>query len=239
MTDQQDTLQMASYIHGELKRLIAPATPSSIRMTELTNSGYLIFIMVVAGLSLIFLILSAISSYPVMSVPDTSKYIGILGSAGLGASYYALYTASTYAQKGTFEPKYNQTYLIRLGLGICAGVILALFAPDLLNIDMTQIDTANPASQQNAKTLYVGQNTLALIGGYSAEAVNQILKRFADTLVTAVRGNEKEHVESKAEKDLMKKKMDIGNALQDALSKPDADKAKAIQDIIKNLSERS
>src|SRR5262245_29883960 len=89
-----------------------------------------------------------------------------LCAAALGAAFYALFTAYGYIADRTFDPSYNTVYLVRLLLGITSGFILANFLPA-------------SATQGYAPSL------LALIGGYSADAVNQVLKRLTDTFLTA------------------------------------------------------
>jgi len=66
--------------------------------------------------------------------------------------------------------------------------------------------------------------------------LTQILKRVSESLVTVVRGSEKDHAKAQADKDLMKKKMDIGSALHDALSLDGDIQKEAIKKIIKGLS---
>ncbi|MCW8916292.1 MAG: hypothetical protein OQK24_10640 [Magnetovibrio sp.] len=233
MTSSQDTLQKAIHVHGQLSQLLNPVTPSSIRGSSFIKNPTLIFIALVVLASFLTLLAAPIGTDEVVTdaakaVTDTAKttktanglfLLGILGAAALGSAFYALTSAAPYIKQATFEPQYNQIYLLRLVIGICAGIILGLFANEL-----------------NIISSDIGQRGLALVGGFSAEAVVQILKRIAETLVTAVRGSDKDYVKTAADKELMKKKMEIGNNLQDALSKPDTEKQAAIQDIIKNLS---
>jgi hypothetical protein len=65
--------------------------------------------------------------------------------------------------------------MTRVVLGAISGLILANFGTYLIGTDTT------------LKTL--APSALALVGGYSADAVNSILKRFADTVTAAVRGS--------------------------------------------------
>lgn len=216
-------LQQLIDVHGQLTQLIAPATPASIRASSVSSNSALKATIWISVISFILLLLS-ITSSEIDCPPSCSKlnlftyYFGIFGAAGLGATFHALTSASEYLRSATFDPRYNQTYLIRLCIGICAGFILGFFANDL------------------GITGTIGHKGLALIGGFSAEAVVQILKRIAETLVAAIRGNEKDHAAAEADKQLTKKKMDVGIALQEALTLENDERQNAIKRIIKDLS---
>lgn len=102
-------------------------------------------------------------------------------AAMLGAAFYTLYTANRYVVLRTFDRAYTTHYIVRFVLGIVAGVILANFGQYVL--DQRAPDGPNEAVQTLTQTL------LALIGGYSADAVNAIFTRVAETLTTMVRGD--------------------------------------------------
>lgn len=109
----------------------------------------------------------------------------ILAAASLGSAFYGLYTAHKYIVTCTFDPKYHQVYLIRYVLGLTSGTILGFFGKDL-NLHLN-----------GANTQQLGAAVLALVGGYAAEAVSQILQRFAETLVTVVRGSNDDVLQAK------------------------------------------
>jgi len=113
---------------------------------------------------------------PVPHAASWSEIFMLFAAASLGSAFYGLYTGHKYLVNCTFDPKYHQVYLIRYVLGLTSGTILGFFGRDFLKDD-TDI------SKQ------LGIAVLALIGGYAAEAVSQILQRFAETLVTIVRGS--------------------------------------------------
>jgi len=105
--------------------------------------------------------------------------ITVLGSAGLGAGFYALWTGNKYIKNRTYDPRYEPVYLVRWFLGLIAGTILGLAVGP--HIDELQ---------------EYGPSILALIGGWSSDAVAQILNRLAETLVAAVRGTGGEQVKA-------------------------------------------
>ena len=214
MTDIKAQLKTAIDVHGQLSQLIAPATPDTIRASEIKANPAILIIIACAIVSFSLLVLS-------FACPQDSTLtmiIGITGASGLGSSFYALNAASEYLKNRTFDPLYNQAYLVRLCIGLCAGLILALFAKDF-GIDVG-----------------IEQNGLALVGGYSAEAVIQILQRVAETLVAAVRGSGKEQAKAKAEKEFAKKKVNIGSALQEALLLDDDKSKEKIKKVIKDIN---
>lgn len=103
-------------------------------------------------------------------------------AAALGASFYGLFTAHEYVKTRTFDPSYNSLYLIRFVLGIISGLILGMLSPAF----------SDPTSQK------LGPSVIALLGGFSAEAVNQILQRFVDILLAAIRGDNSAAAKTKA-----------------------------------------
>lgn len=95
----------------------------------------------------------------------------ILSASALGAGFYTLITVRRYLVKRTYNPRYNITYMIRFILGITSGTILAL-------------TLAKDVSNYNYST-----ETLALVGGFAADAVAIVLKRIAEILKTALTGS--------------------------------------------------
>ncbi len=134
-----------------------------------------------------------------------------LSSATLGAGFYTLFTTYKYISERTYEPAYNTINLLRFFLGIVSGVILANFGP---NIGAKEY---NPI-------------LLGLIGGYSSEAVNQILLRVTEVLVAAIKGSGKDdfkqreavlQAEAKNQQILQRQQMvtTLGDVLRDAIDK--------------------
>lgn len=119
-----------------------------------------------------------------------------LFAAMLGAAFYLLYTANRYVVLRTFDRAYTTHYIVRFVLGIVAGVILANFGEYVLNQKM-------PAGPSEA-ALTLTQTLLALIGGYSADAVNAIFTRVAETLTTLVRGDAAQAVREEARVEVKK-----------------------------------
>ena len=102
--------------------------------------------------------------------------LNYLFAAMVGAAFSGLLTAYTYLRNRSFDPNYVALYMIRFVLGLVAGVILANLWPT----------TAKQGGMMEA----LGPGITALLGGYSAEAVRQILDRLVEVLVTTVRGKQ-------------------------------------------------
>lgn len=92
-----------------------------------------------------------------------------LSGAILGASFYILLRAGKYVSDRTFDPKYNSVYIIRFATGIVAGFILTIILADH-KISFPPV-------------------LLALLGGFSAEAVEQILQRMVEVMLAVVHGD--------------------------------------------------
>lgn len=94
------------------------------------------------------------------------KQLNWLFAAALGAVFYVLFTAHDYVKNRTFDPRYNGVYLIRFVLGVFAGLILANVA-------------AAPLLNENQTFRNLGPAVIALLGGFSTEAVYQVLQRLS------------------------------------------------------------
>ncbi len=105
-------------------------------------------------------------------VREIVESLNLLAAAALGAGFYSLSTSHRYVRDRTFDPQYNQLYVVRFVLGVAAGVILSVGIGESYFPD------------QN-----LGKGLLAIVGGYSADAVSEILQRLADTLLTIVKGS--------------------------------------------------
>src|SRR5829696_5138951 len=130
--------------HGELVRIVAPATPRTIllisegRRTRLSMLGpvRLVQHMLIAVLILlaIFIALS-LTTYvgrgggdfeDSSGLPLLANELFFLAAGGLGAAFSALFTAYRYISEGTYDPKYESSYWLRFILGLMAGLLLAL-----------------------------------------------------------------------------------------------------------------
>jgi len=185
-------LSKALEVHARLARLVAPATPLSIETTQSDSDTFLgsllirnpvIRLLMALTIASIFLVLFI--SALIVILTDYSDWLNpllYLSAAGLGAGFYSLTTAHRYIVERTFDPQYNQIYLIRFIVGLAAGVIFALFGKELI---------------QGGNTISaLGPPVLAVVGGFAADAVAEILRRVADVLTAAVKGGAQSQIEA-------------------------------------------
>jgi hypothetical protein len=180
--------------HGELVRLVAPATPRTIllisdgRRTRLSMLGpvRLVQHMLVAVLILlaIFIALSLTTyvgrgggDYEDSSgLPLLANELFFLAAGGLGAAFSALFTAYRYISEGTYDPKYESSYWLRFILGLMAGLLLALLVP------VSSGEGSTPLSRP----------LLALLGGFSAAVLYRILERLVSGVESIIQSDSRD-----------------------------------------------
>jgi hypothetical protein len=104
----------------------------------------------------------------------------LLSAAGLGASFSALFRVNKYIAMGTFDPKYETSYWIRFLVGLISGLILT----QIFSFDYVEALGKEGASDQSAKN--AAKVTMALLGGFSADLVFNILNRMVETVSSFV-----------------------------------------------------
>ena len=186
-------------MHGVLAEIVAPATPRSIRATAGADTlrGAIRSIPLIGHLltlSILFLCTYVLVSVfgPLLGAEKpwsaAAHFLTLLSAAGLGATFWALFTAHRYVVAGTYDPRYTIVYWARLCLGLISGVILGAFV-------FTRFPENAHTQAQGA--VFFSSSLAALLGGYSADAVNRILQRLVQTLVTLVRGDGAETQEAR------------------------------------------
>ncbi len=182
-----DELNGISKIYSALAAAVLPATPQSIDYTTPSKKLFFLWgtkcipiIRNMWAMSTLFLAGFIISGFN----QNDNYYVqlNLLFSAGLGAYFYSLYTANKYVVTRTFDPTYVTFYYNRIIIGIIAGIILAnLIIPPETN-----------------GSFNINTSIIALLGGFSSDAVLKILNRLVAMLVTLVRGDSKEILETQA-----------------------------------------
>lgn len=201
----KDDLSLAIKVHNQLSRLITPVSAASLIATQpgIFKHNTIMMVSIISTIvSLIILIgnLFWTEILPI-TVDDESKrqlfrglldYTSVVFAAILGSGVYSMYTARKYLVKRTFDPKYNSVYTLRFVLGIALGTILGLFGDDL-GVSGHGAEDAGVAEK-------LGPVVLAIVGGFSSDAVASILQRLAETLQVIVKGNGESMVEFETEK---------------------------------------
>jgi len=176
----KEGIELALEVHGALSQQVKPATPESIEASTPRKGWARITWPRITDILIAttFFAVAAFALGTALNTQYTNKgflQLAHLGAALLGACFSQLYTASKYVVQRTFDPASGNSYMTRVVLGAVSGLILANFGSSFIDGNST------------LKTL--GPGALALIGGYSADAVNMILTRVADMVTAAVQGN--------------------------------------------------
>ncbi len=182
----ENELAALAALYGHLVRLVAPATPSGLRMLEddarkhpflhgfgpLPSIRYLmlsafLFSMIFFGVSLFPQINRATLSHDIYDMNGSPLLVVLtflLSAAGLGASFGALFDAYSLISQGRYDTRNDSLYWTRIGLGLVSGLMLAELIP------------------QAKGEVVLERPLLALLGGFSASVVHQILQRMVDAL---------------------------------------------------------
>lgn len=203
-------MEMLTKIYNQLVVVVAPAKPRTLLLLEKEKKDRTFFgrlgpvpiarhFMFVAAFSLIGLISLALSPMVNGDPYQFSLFknfgpnllvnvVFLLFSASLGASFFNLYTINHYIKSGTFDTMYNNSYWNRYILGLVAGMLIATMVP-LETIDR---------DQGNGSLGGFGAPLLALVGGFSAEVVYQILQRLTLAFSTIIQGDPSQDAEAEA-----------------------------------------
>jgi len=106
--------------------------------------------------------------------------------AVLGASFYVLVRTQPYLANRSYDPKFNASYISRFFTGIIGGLILAIALGPFISGKLgSEIDQS------------LSPGVIALLGGFSARAVELILQRLVEILLAAVRGDGSEEARAR------------------------------------------
>jgi hypothetical protein len=176
--------------HDALARMIVPATPRGILLLSRgRRHGHLRWLgpvrlirqmLVVVIVMLAAFVAIAISPdihansgdiFNSSGLPLLLNELFYIAAGGLGAAFYALFTAYRYIAAGNYDTTYESSYWIRFILGLIAGVLM----PALI-----------PLGKGNAT-----RPLLALLGGFSAAMLYRILQRLVQAVESLVVGEDK------------------------------------------------
>jgi hypothetical protein len=188
--------------HSALVRLVQPATPRGILLlTRGRQHGRLRWLGPVRLIrQMLLVVIVMLAAFVVLALsPDINKSSGdifndsgtellvnelfYLAAGGLGAAFYALFTAYQYIAAGTYDTTYESSYWIRYILGLIAGVLL----PSLIPIDSSSSSAA------------VTRPLLALLGGFSAAVLYRILQRLVEIVEALAEGDSKQTEQARHE----------------------------------------
>ncbi|MEQ6124402.1 hypothetical protein AAON49_09395 [Pseudotenacibaculum sp. MALMAid0570] len=187
---QDSTVDDLINAHNLLCENVAPATPKSIEFTKKMHqegSGKSIFNKIpltrnLMILAILFLAMFVATSYS-SDVNNDSLDKGILSNhgkslllnlgylasvAGLGVIFFLLKDVTTSIKKGTLVPEDTISYAAQILLGVIAG----LFMSEILSVYIKNPDDIN----------LFNKSLLALIGGFSSDAIFSLLKGLINRL---------------------------------------------------------
>lgn len=213
----RDLIAQLSEVHFRLCKLIAPVVPQGTRYSIDTAKWYhflgdapaIVSTMLLVTLAFLFaFIYIGGNEYVTAELLETGLLyrnplenwlVGLtyMSAAGLGACLYNLHAMYGYIVSRTYDPAYQSSYWVRLIIGIVSGFVLA----EVFTIDISG-------------DLKFDKPLLAFLGGFSSDAVEAILRRLVDALVTLVKGRvkagvENAEIENKAKAEQIKKRFAV------------------------------
>lgn len=204
-----NALDELAKMHAYLLDVVFPATPRTILHTERCRRDgdgrppMLVIplvkrLMVFAAICLVSLVTISLSShvngdprnFNLFASSGLSLLLNelfLISAAGLGAAFSALFKANMYFEEGSYDPRFETSYWLRVILGLVAGTILAMLIP----IEEVQKLTHTDGSDLHHLSLNgFGKPLLAIAGGFSASLVYkalikivQFLESFLDAIV--------------------------------------------------------
>jgi hypothetical protein len=238
-------------VHERLARLVAPASPSTLYLLDPTYHQPIRFgslgpvsvvrqvVVFSIGCVVAFI---AFSIYQLVVADPKVDFSGIpavdalvqnlywIAAAGVGASFAVLFHINEAVSRGTFDPDDTPGYWIKVFLGVVAGFILVAMVP------------LEPLDSTHAQVL--AKPTIALLGGFSAQAVYRILNRLVETLEDLFSGGQKEQaaireqaVAARAQEDAAQARLAVAGKLVQLQQQIEAgaDVRQQVQDVIRSL----
>jgi len=185
--------KLLSLAHHALARVVAPATPQSVTVLNEERSDRTFmrllgpvrlvrWMMVLAFLLVLaFVLLFTLQgANPVRNATTTAHVawgsrllsaLYLLCAAGLGAIFSALSRINERIETGVYDPKEESSYAATVVLGLISGVVLA----GVISVNLKGLNKLT-------------QPLLALVGGFSAPAVRQLLNALVDSVRTLFAG---------------------------------------------------
>lgn len=181
-------------LHGDLCEIVSPARPGTLRLLQASlQQGGLASVLgpvanvrrlTVAALVCVVCFVGLSMSpeidgkalvgnvYELSGLQQLLVLLFLLAAAGMGSTFQALFTAQSFVSNATYDPVYDTSYWIRIGLGLVAGLMLAVLIP------------LEPQHSQS-----IERPVLALLGGFSVKLVHMILQRLVDAVGFMFEGN--------------------------------------------------
>lgn len=188
-----------SSLHSQLADVVAPATPRTIyllHIDEAQNSWLSCLgplptirrLVIGAAFFTLIFVLSSISGsinhknlasdiYSLNGLESLQVVVFLMSAAAMGGCFHALFIAHSFIGQGTYDPRYESSYWMRIGLGVIAGLVLSQMIPIGPELD----SVSGEAVSASAASVF-SKPLLALLGGFSATLVYTILQRLVETV---------------------------------------------------------
>ena len=195
--EEELSLKTLAQIHNYLVDAIHPMTPQSIQirhqerfgrtwLSRLTLIRKLMYFAIACLLSLVLISLSSQvngdpKNFNLFANSGMSLLLNelfLVTSAGLGASFSALFRANRFVERGTYDPSYETSYWLHVILGIVAGTILGMLVPIEEIEKLVEGTNETHVSSLNG----LGKPLLAIAGGFSAQLVYKALLKIVKFL---------------------------------------------------------
>jgi hypothetical protein len=186
-------------LHSQLADVVAPATPRTIYLLHIdaAQNSWLSclgplptirrLVIGAAFFTLVF-VLSSISGaishknlasdiYSLNGLESLQVLVFLMSAAAMGGCFHALFIAHSYIGRGTYDPRFESSYWMRIGLGVIAGLVLSQMIPI-----GPELDTVSGEAKMSSAASVFSKPLLALLGGFSATLVYTILQRLVETV---------------------------------------------------------
>jgi hypothetical protein len=188
-----DQLVRLAELHLSLTKLIAPARGATLVLLDEQRRRYPVlnafgpvpqvrWMLATAGLSLVLLLGTALSGsvnpenvsrglLNLQGVQLAVVELFLVAAAAVGATLANLKRLNRYISDCTYDPRYDSSYWTRLVMGMISGVILSqMVFSSLIGGDSPAANTSVHSALSG-----FGQPILAILGGFSADLVHDIL----------------------------------------------------------------
>jgi hypothetical protein len=195
-----DPLVRLAALHLTLTKLIAPARGASLVLLAEQRQAHPVlqtfgpvpqvrWMLATAVLSLVFLLGTALSGdvnpeniakglLNLRGVALIKVETFLVAASAVGATLANLKQLNRYISDCNYDPRYDSSYWSRLVMGLISGVILSqVVFGSLIGSDSTAASNATGGALEG-----FGQPILAIIGGFSAELVHDILTHLINVI---------------------------------------------------------
>lgn len=206
-SETPDQLSALANIHLQLTRLVAPAKPATLLLLSDQRRNHpwrhsfgavplVRKMLALAVLSLIVMLGVALSNdvnvsnmtkglFALQGWPLLVNELFLVAAAAVGAALANLKRLDRFVSACTYDGRYESSYWTRVVMGVISGVVLS----QLVYGAFISAGKAAPAGGANNIFIEIGQPVLALLGGFSAELVHDILAHFISVIRNAFGGS--------------------------------------------------